>query len=66
MYVCMYVCMYIITHRIPLYTPDIPIFFLNSQVVYNFCYYFCGCCASSVQLTDPNTELALYQAVGRR
>eukprot|EP00435_Cladocopium_sp_Y103_P073158 s308_g42.t1 len=35
-------------------------------VVYNFCYYFCGCCASSVQLTDPDTELALYQPVSRR
>lgn len=33
-------------------------------VIYNFCYYYCGCCASSVELTDPETELAFYQPVG--
>lgn len=30
---------------------------------YNFCYYYCGCCASSVQLRQPAEELG-YSAPG--
>jgi len=30
-------------------------------VIYNFCYYYCGCCAGSVKLRDPSKELMGYQ-----
>eukprot|EP00931_Biecheleriopsis_adriatica_P042180 TRINITY_DN24046_c0_g1_i1.p1 TRINITY_DN24046_c0_g1~~TRINITY_DN24046_c0_g1_i1.p1 ORF type:complete len:247 (+),score=49.21 TRINITY_DN24046_c0_g1_i1:51-791(+) len=33
-------------------------------VVYNFCYYYCGCCASSVKLRNPAAELGYEQPPG--
>ncbi|OLP78422.1 hypothetical protein AK812_SmicGene41398 [Symbiodinium microadriaticum] len=33
---------------------SIGISFFWIAVIYNFCYYYCGCCASSVQLSNPN------------
>mmetsp|Transcript_53359 Transcript_53359/g.95773 ORF Transcript_53359/g.95773 Transcript_53359/m.95773 type:complete len:252 (-) Transcript_53359:116-871(-) len=33
-------------------------------VTYNFCYYYCGCCAGSVKLRDPSKELLGYMTPG--
>mmetsp|Transcript_28766 Transcript_28766/g.67661 ORF Transcript_28766/g.67661 Transcript_28766/m.67661 type:complete len:229 (+) Transcript_28766:55-741(+) len=33
---------------------SVGISFFWIAVIYNFCYYYCGCCASSVQLSNPN------------